>query len=208
MTDRDAVYEVADELRAIASLGLRFAQTPYDRERYEKVLHAAARLVAALEDRPAEEVLAAYRDNLGHAGPQAGVEAVVVRDGRLLLIRRTDDGLWAMPGGFADVGETLAGAAERELWEEAGLRGRAVRLLGLFDSRRWRSRVKAQMYHVVFQVEAAGEPSPGEEALDAAFFPEEALPELSAGHHLRVPAVFRLLRGEIPAPYFDPAEAP
>ena len=51
-----------------------------------------------------------------------GADALI-RDteGRVLLVRRADDGLWAMPGGWVDPGETPADAAVREVFEETGL---------------------------------------------------------------------------------------
>lgn len=202
----ETVYAVADELRAIALLGLRYAENAYDRERYERTLGLSARLVAALEQRSAAEVLGQFKDNLLHISPLAGAEAAVFRDGKLLLIRRHDDGLWALPGGLVDVGETLAEAAERELWEEVGVRGTAVRLLGVFDSRRTRSRDKAQLYHVVFQVETDGTPVPSSEATEVGFFAEVALPALSPGHHVRVPLVVKLARDG--AAYFDRSDSP
>jgi 8-oxo-dGTP pyrophosphatase MutT (NUDIX family) len=203
----EELYQIADELRAIASLGLNFAQNHYEVENYERVLALSARLIAALEQRSPEEVGRQFKDNLLHVSPLAGAEAAVFRDGQLLLIRRQDDGLWALPGGLVEVGETLGEAAGRELWEEAGIRGRVCQLLGIFDSRLWHSQTKAQLYHAIFLVESDDSSlAPGPEALDIAFFREDELPGLSPGHHLRVPFVFRLLRGEVPGPYFDPVE--
>jgi ADP-ribose pyrophosphatase YjhB (NUDIX family) len=205
VSSAEEIYQIADELRAIADLGLRYAENPYDRERYEHVLSASARLVAALEGRSPDDVLDVFKDNLGHVSPNAGAEATVFLDGRLLLIRREDDGLWALPGGLVEVGETLAQAAERELWEEAGVRGRAVKLLGIFDSRLWHSRTKSQLYHAVFLVESDDSASKaGPETTDVGFFSKDDLLELSQGHHLRVPFIFELLQGQTPAPYFDP----
>jgi len=208
MSSTEEMYCIADELRAIVCAGLRFTENRYDREYYERVLAASARLIAAIENRSSEEVLTGFKDNLLHKRPLAGAEAVVVCNGEILLIRRQDDGLWALPGGFTEVGETLAQSACRELREEAGISRRAARLLGIFDSRLWRSQTKAQLYHVIFQVEPdASSPTPGPEALAAAFFGEDDLPPPSPGHHLRVPFVFKQLRGEAPVPYFDLAES-
>jgi ADP-ribose pyrophosphatase YjhB (NUDIX family) len=201
------LYQIADELRAIASLGLNFAANRYEVENYRRVLALSARLIAALEQRSPEEVVRQFQDNLLHVSPLAGAEAAVFRDGQLLLIRRRDDGLWALPGGLVEVGETLAEAARRELQEEAGISGRVSKLLGIFDSRLWHTQTKAQLYTAIFLVESDdSSPAPGPEALDVAFFSEGELPDLSPGHHLRVPFVFRLLRGEVPAPYFDQVE--
>jgi ADP-ribose pyrophosphatase YjhB (NUDIX family) len=204
----ETVYRVADELRSLACQGLRFTDGEYDRERYERILQASARLVAAVDGRLPEEVAARFHDNLSRISPFLGADAAVFRGGELLLIQRADNGRWAMPGGFIEVGETAAEAVQRELWEEAQVLGRAVRLLGIFDSRLWKSHTKAQLYHIIFQVEIDGsQPAPGSEALDAGFFAENGLPPLSPGHERIVPVIFKLLRGELPSPYFDQAEA-
>ena len=200
----DELYLIADELRAIGNMGIRFAENSYDTERYERVRTASARIVAALERRSPDEVLERYDDNLGQVTPQTGSSAAVFRDGRVLLIRREDNGLWALPGGMAEVGETPSEAAVRELGEEANIKGRATRLLALVDSRLWRSRSKTHFYHPVFLVEVEGqEPSPGPETTGVGFFTEDDLPPLSPGHDMAVPLVFKLLRGEVPSPYFD-----
>jgi ADP-ribose pyrophosphatase YjhB (NUDIX family) len=54
------------------------------------------------------------------------------RDGRPLLVRRTDSGLWGLPGGFIELGENAAAAAIRETEEETGLRVEPLRIRGVF----------------------------------------------------------------------------
>ena len=93
----------------------------------------------------------------------------------------------------------------RELWEEAGLRGRVTWLLGLFDGRHWGSRSKVHLVHFVFLVDCAElSPVPGMEMLAARFFPPHQLPQaMHHGHDLRVPKVVELWQsGET---FFDPA---
>lgn len=200
---------IADELRSVAAFGLNFAQPgSHDEERWERVLTAGARLAALLDGRPAGEVLARYRANHFDVGPLASGEAAVFHDGKLLLIRRADDGLWALPGGVTDPGETLAGTARRELWEEAGIDGHVAQLLGVFDSRLWHSEKKIHFYHAVFLIEAADpQPHPSPEVSAAGYFAEGELPPLSPGHHLRAPFAFRQIRGDAPIPYFDPPDS-
>jgi 8-oxo-dGTP pyrophosphatase MutT (NUDIX family) len=202
------VLAVADELRAVAAFGLNFARPgSHDEERWEHVLAASTRLTSLAGDRPADELLVRYHANHFDVGPVASGEAAVFHDGKLLLVRRVDDGLWALPGGITDPGETLAETARRELWEEAGIDGRVTQLLGVFDSRLWRSEKRIHFYHAVFLIEAADpEPQPSPEVSAVAYFDELALPPLSPGHHLRAPFAFRQLRGDAPVPYFDPPD--
>lgn len=201
---------IADELRTIAAFGLNFSRSEFDVERFEGVLKASARLTAVLQaqsqEQPqtADELFAAYKANHFAVGPMASGEAVVLRGNEILLVRRGDDGLWALPGGITDPGETLAQSAVRELREEAGIVGKAVELLGVFDSRIWHSEKKIHFYHAVFLIEAENDvPEGNEEVTAVRYFAEQNLPPLSPGHHLRVPFVFEQLRGGGKRPFFD-----
>ncbi|GIE90893.1 NUDIX hydrolase [Actinoplanes regularis] len=61
--------------------------------------------------------------------------AVVLRDseGRILLIQRADNGLWALPGGAQDLGESLHDAAKREVKEETGLCVEIESIVGIYS---------------------------------------------------------------------------
>ena len=204
LTSTEELYQIADELRAVASGGLLWTDGHYDRERYARILEASARLIGTIGGQHPAEILTHFQDNLYHLSPLAGVEVVVVENGKLLLIQRSDDKLWALPGGLAEIGETLAEAAQRELWEETGIRGKITKLLGIFDSRLWQTRTRVQLYGTIFQAEIeGGVATPSPETLQVDFFDESNLPALSQGHHLRVPFVFKMLRGEERVPFFD-----
>lgn len=201
----ERIYRIADELRAIANLGLHYSSNVYDRERYERVLAISARILGLIEGRPFEEVERAYRGNLDYLSPLTGAGAALFKGKSLLLIRRHDDGLWALPGGAVEVGETTAAAAVRELQEETGISGQVTGLLAVFDSRKWKSPFRYQLNHFVFEVEAENpKPQVTSEATETGFFCKDELPPLSQGHHLRVPFIFKIWSGENPAPYFDP----
>lgn len=213
MSLNEILYQIADELRGVASTGLYFCENGYDKERYDQVLHLSARLVAALETRSEVDVYQKYAENFTHVSPLVAVEGAVFRDEKILLIRRRDDGLWALPGGLCEVGETLSQAVVRELWEEAGVHGQVVRLLGMYDSRFRRTRSKMHLIGALFllntsddprlHAEHAGPVSPMGETIDVGFFAEDQLPEFHPGHDIAVPLAFKLYRGEIPTPYFD-----
>jgi len=66
-----------------------------------------------------------------------GVAAVIPNgEGRILLQRRSDNGLWGLPGGSVEIGESVRDAIVREVREETGLSVEVVRLIGVYSDPR------------------------------------------------------------------------
>ncbi len=65
--------------------------------------------------------------------PAASV-VVVDSDGRILLQRRTDNGMWALPGGVMELGESLAACGIRETWEETGITVEITGIVGTYTA--------------------------------------------------------------------------
>ena len=106
--------------------------------------------------------------------------AVFVEDGgRILLVKRGVDpeqGKWALPAGFIDAGEDPRHAAVREVAEETGLEVRVTRLVDVFHSTR---RPGASIIIVYAAEVLGGTLCPHDDALAAAWFDPDALPELA-----------------------------
>ena len=113
------------------------------------------------------------------ARPEICVSAVVVEDGRLLLVRRgrgAAAGEWALPGGRIERGETIAEAVVREVAEETGLQGVCGEFVG------WSEVIVPEIHAVIltFRVHLFGfeEPAAGDDADEAQWVRETEVAEL------------------------------
>jgi ADP-ribose pyrophosphatase YjhB (NUDIX family) len=171
----------AKTLQSIAQNGLTFAQDPYDRGRYTQLQKVAVEIMSGYSGAEHTQVLDLFRREQGYATPKVDVRAAVFRENEVLMVLEREDGRWSLPGGWADVGEPPSQVAVREILEESGYRTRAVRLLAIFDrDRRGHPPLPFHVYKIFFQCELLdGNPQPEIECAQAAFFPQEKLPELS-----------------------------
>ncbi|GAA0470907.1 NUDIX hydrolase N-terminal domain-containing protein [Halococcus dombrowskii] len=126
-----------DELRVMAQAGLFFADDPYDRERYERILELVGEYYGMTLDVPPEEIHDRLARDLGYVTPNVGVKAAIFDDeGRMLLMQRPEGseyvaGTWDIPGGAVEPLEPPAETAIRETREETGL---AVETIEVVDA--------------------------------------------------------------------------
>ena len=170
------------KLQAIAQSGLAYANDPYDVERYEQVRRIAAEIVAS-SGATANHIDILFSEEFGYATPKLHIRAVVLdEEDAILLVREKEDGLWTLPGGWVDVGESPSESVEREVKEESGFDVRAVRLLALWDrDKHPHPPTPFHVYKLVFRCELlGGDPlTTSTETEGVGFFPKDALPELS-----------------------------
>lgn len=115
--------------------------------------------------------------------PSLAVDAIIIRDGRVLLIQRGNEpfrGMYALPGGFVEYGERVEETLRREVMEETGLRVVSHRLVGVYSAPdrdpRWHT------VSIVYLAECEGEPAAGDDACGVAWFPLDNLPPLAFDH--------------------------
>lgn len=199
----------ADKLRDLSALGLRFAPDKYHQERYKTVQDIAMAMLALATDEPPDQMEPLRAPIFSRPTPLTVGDAAIIDDeGRILLIQRADNELWAMPGGALEVGETAAEGAVREAFEETGVRCKAVALVGIFDSRLCGTTSRHHLYQFIFLCKPlpglkAETPSHANEVLDIRWFAEGNLPDnLDPGHVSRIPEAFRVWRGDSKA-FFD-----
>ncbi len=174
--------EWAQEIQALSQTGYHYAENDYERERYHRLTEIAAEIVSVhigLEFSPVVEI---FREQLGYATPKVDVRGAVFQDGKLLLVRERADGGWTMPGGWADVGEVPSQAAEREVWEEAGFRVKARKLIGVYDANRIEPLEIFHAFKIVFLCELLGGGArPSGETSEVSFFDLDEIPHTLSG---------------------------
>ena len=203
MTPAERIAAWADKLRDLSAMGLHFAKNIHDENAFHGVQNIAMEMLAFAAGEPLEHMEPLRAPVFSHPTPFAGGDAAVIDDqGRILLIRRADNGQWAMPGGALEVGETPLEGVLREALEETGVHCQAVALVGVFDSRLCGTLTRHHLYQFLILCKPSGEtkeetPSHAIEVLEARWFPEDSLPEnLDPGHQSRIPHAFRAWHGD------------
>lgn len=186
MTAREALPEWLDYARRLAGLaqtGLHFATDSATIARYTELRQIAAEIIAAHSTLELETARALLSQDHGYATPRTAVGAVIFHENRLLLVRQGDDGGWSLPIGWAELDESPALTAVREIREESGLEARVVRLLGVFEQDRQASHpLLVHRYLFLYRCElldTAQLPQvDGEEITAVAFFSQEEIAAL------------------------------
>ena len=104
-----------------------------------------------------------------NSGYNLGVGGAVVKDGKLLLVRRSSrrgKGNWQVPGGFVEQDEAIEDAVLREVQEEANITARVVGVLGMRN--RYDADTGNSMYVVMLLEPMSGEPTPDDKEVDRA----------------------------------------
>lgn len=121
-----------DELRILAQNGLEYADSPYDQERYERILELTAEWYGRSVDLPPTEVQTRFAEEVGIITPKVSADAAIFNDdGQILLQLRADDNSWCLPGGYTKPNESPRETAVRETREETGLITEPIELVGV-----------------------------------------------------------------------------
>jgi phosphatase NudJ len=130
--------------------------------------------------------------------------ALVVRDGAVLLVASRyanhDEALWNLPGGRQRFGELLIETAQRELFEETGLRGTPGALAFVNESYDGERHFVAAIFHFVVDSDALQLPSRGDHVTDAEWVSPDRLASRTMPDVVRDPLT-SYLRGMLPSRY-------
>lgn len=206
MKDSTEWIETLNKITGLAQTGLYYSKDVYDKERYDQII-SYVRTLIDLKEIDTTDFIADVLQDVGYATPKIDVRAVVFKDNKLLLAKETQDGLWSIPGGWADIGYSAAENAEKEVLEETGLEVKATRLLALTDRRKHpHPAMFLHVYKAFFWCELiGGELKPSIETFEVRFFDRNELPPISTARvtETQIHQFFEL-RQELPEnTYFD-----
>jgi ADP-ribose pyrophosphatase YjhB (NUDIX family) len=175
----------AKRLQALASSGMGFTHDEYDKERYEEIAEIANSMMAEIGQVPIariEALVSPFAE--GYATPKIDVRAAVFQEGKVLLVKEKTDGLWTMPGGYADVGLSAMENVEKEVLEEANLKVRASHMISVRHKAKGGYAQDVRDFYKIFflcDLLELVEPQAGMETEDAGYFDLGDIPALSKG---------------------------
>jgi ADP-ribose pyrophosphatase YjhB (NUDIX family) len=188
--------KIARELQSIAQAGLTYTQNKYDVERYEQLKQLSKNIVDEYSGLAMEKIDQIFELEEGYLTPKVDVRGVIFREDKVLLVKETIDGKWALPGGWADVGYTASEVVEKEVQEEAGLKVKVKRLMAVLDKKCHPHPPDLYYVYKMFFLcdQIGGQLKKGMETSDVGYFGIDELPELSTGRNTKgqIEMVFEL----------------
>ncbi len=170
------------QIAAIAKTGLYYAQDLFDQDRYNRLLDIAAEMLAEISDLDSAKMRCLLTHDDGYITPKVDVRGAVFHQDKVLLVQEAADGLWSLPGGWADVGDSPAQATEREIREESGYTAKAIKLMALEDRKLRHPASAFEVYKVFFLcLLTGGEARTSNESTAVDWFALDKLPPLSTG---------------------------
>jgi len=199
--------EWAREIQQLSQTGLAFATNEYEKKRYTRLLELVSEIIETYTDLDYESTLKSLMNHPGYATPKIDVRAAVIKDNKILLVQESSDKKWAMPGGWADVGDIPSEVAIRETYEESGYKVEPVKVIGVYDANRLGGHLELfHAFKIIFLCDLiGGEAKISDETLDVGFFPFDNLPPLSLNrtNQKHIDEIILHLKSENRKTFFD-----
>jgi ADP-ribose pyrophosphatase YjhB (NUDIX family) len=172
---------IAREIQQLSQTGLAFAVTEYEKQRYKRLIEIVSEITSDHTELAKENVEKVLMKQPGYATPKIDVRAAVIKKDKILLVKEITDKRWAMPGGWADVGNIPSEVAIRETKEESGYDVKPLKVIGVFDANR--NGTPLEFFHafkIIFLCELlGGKAATSDETEAVEFFSLNELPPLS-----------------------------
>jgi ADP-ribose pyrophosphatase YjhB (NUDIX family) len=173
---------IAKEIQSIAQAGLTFSDNKYDIDRYNHLREISVKIMHEFTDAPMDKIYHLFAEEEGYQTPKVDIRGVVFRDGKILMIQESIDGLWSLPGGWADVNYSPFEIAAKEVAEEAGIDVVPIKLLAVVDKMKDPEHFPDK-YHVykmfILCTDSGQETKTGMETISVGWFDRDNIPPLS-----------------------------
>jgi ADP-ribose pyrophosphatase YjhB (NUDIX family) len=197
----------ARQLQAISQTGLTYCKDVYDIERYEQLSKLSMEILTSYTDMHTDKVRDLFAKEKGYATPKVDVRGVVFKDEKILLVKEKEDGLWSLPGGWADIGLSPGEVAVKEVKEESGFDVKPVKILAVLDKNKHNHPPSfSHIYKIFILCEIiGGEAGNGLETIDVQFYGKHNLPSLSLERNTiaQIETMFEFLNNQRSATLFD-----
>ena len=188
MKENRELITLAKRIQALAENGQHYSESDYDLDRYREMDKISRQMLGLFTQMDIKQIDAIIPENNGYRTPKVDVRAVIFnKEGEILMVKEMADNNWSLPGGWADVGFTPAEIAEKETFEEAGMKVKAQRILAVLDKKCWdHPEDLYYAYKIFIECESLDSTlKTGYETSEAGFFGLDKLPELSEPRNTR-----------------------
>ena len=182
MNEQSELLRLAKRVQALSENGLHYTENDFDRDRYTELDEISMKMLSLISDTPLETIKVSTPEKHGYRTAKVDVRCVIFNDkDEILLVKEVVDSCWSLPGGWCDVGYTPTEVAEKEAFEEAGIKVKAKRVLAIFDKKCHDHPEELYYTYKIFMdcIPENYEVATGMETLDVGFFKQGAYPELS-----------------------------
>ncbi|MGO4938292.1 NUDIX hydrolase [Fundicoccus sp. Sow4_H7] len=191
----------------MAQASLAYSKDVYDLERFEMIHDLSIDIMNRYTEVNPKVIRDLFASDTGYATPKVDVRGVVFKDQKLLFVKEKIDGLWSLPGGWADVDLSASEVCVKEIREESGFEVKPIRLITVMDRERHPHPPHANNIYKIFILceLVGGEATTSIETSDVGFFDYNDLPALSTGHITasQIEILYKYLDNpDLPA-YFD-----
>ena len=182
MTEQSKWLEWATRLQTLAQNGLAYSTDEFDIERFQEIRQIAAEMLVTPSGMPLEKVKDLFCNETGYQTPKLDTRAAIFKDNMILLVQEKN-GLWALPGGWCDVDQSVKDNTIKEVREEAGLEVQADKLIAVLDKHKNNPGNSTSVHHItkifVLCTSLGGEFRANAETIACGYFALDALPALS-----------------------------
>ncbi|GEL78018.1 NUDIX hydrolase [Tenuibacillus multivorans] len=199
--------EYAKKLQSIAQSGLTYSKDRFDIERFEEIRNISVDILHHYTELEHEKVRDLFANETGYQTPKIDVRGAIFKEGKILLVKEQKDGLWSLPGGWADIDTSLSEAIMKEAKEEAGLEVKPKRVVTIFDYNKHQAKpLPYSVYKIFVECElVSGAFEKNIETVESGFYDFDELPPLSTRRNTKeqIKYCFEASKREIHETIFD-----